>query len=56
VKDKYDALLASGLVPQMRWGKPEDLGLAVKAILGGHFPFSTGDVINIDGGFHLRRL
>jgi NAD(P)-dependent dehydrogenase (short-subunit alcohol dehydrogenase family) len=56
VKDKYDALLASGLVPQMRWGKPEDLGLAVKAILAGHFPFSTGDVINIDGGFHLRRL
>lgn len=56
VKDKYDALLASGLVPQRRWGKPEDLGLAVEAILAGHFPFSTGDVINVDGGFHLRRL
>ena len=56
VKEKYDALIAGGLVPQMRWGTPEDLGLAVSAILAGHFPFSTGDVINIDGGFHLRKL
>jgi NAD(P)-dependent dehydrogenase (short-subunit alcohol dehydrogenase family) len=56
VKDKYDALLASGLVPQMRWGKPDDVGAAVESILAGHFPFSTGDVINLDGGFHLRRL
>jgi NAD(P)-dependent dehydrogenase (short-subunit alcohol dehydrogenase family) len=56
VKEKYDKLLAEGLVPQKRWGKPEDVGLAVKAILEGNFPFSTGDVINIDGGFHLRRL
>jgi 3-oxoacyl-[acyl-carrier protein] reductase len=56
VKEKYDKLLAEGLVPQKRWGTPEDVGLAVKAILEGHFPFSTGDVINIDGGFHLRRL
>lgn len=56
VKEKYDALLAEGLVPQMRWGKPEDVGQAVSSILGGGIPFSTGDVINIDGGFHLRRL
>jgi len=56
VKEKYDKLLAEGLVPQMRWGKPEDVGHAVAAILAGAFPFSTGDVINIDGGFHLRRL
>ncbi len=56
VKEKYDALLAGGLVPQMRWGNPADVGLAVRAVLSGHFPFSTGDVINIDGGFHLRRL
>ncbi|HEY8901096.1 MAG TPA: 3-ketoacyl-ACP reductase [Chthoniobacterales bacterium] len=56
VKDKYDALLASGLVPQMRWGRPEDVGTAVESILAGQFPFSTGDVINLDGGFHLRRL
>jgi NAD(P)-dependent dehydrogenase (short-subunit alcohol dehydrogenase family) len=56
VKEKYDKLLADGLVPQKRWGTPRDLGLAVKAILEGNFPFSTGDVINVDGGFHLRRL
>lgn len=56
VKEKYDALLAEGIVPQRRWGKPSDLGRAVEAILNGAFPFSTGDVINIDGGFHLKRL
>lgn len=56
VKGKYDALIEDGLVPQKRWGTPEDLGKAVQSILAGHFPFSTGDVINIDGGFHLRKL
>ena len=56
VKEKYDKLLADGIVPQKRWGTPLDVGLATKAILEGHFPFSTGDVINLDGGFHLRRL
>ena len=56
VKDKYDKLLAEGIVPQKRWGTPADVGLAAKAVLEGHFPFSTGDVINLDGGFHLRRL
>jgi NAD(P)-dependent dehydrogenase (short-subunit alcohol dehydrogenase family) len=56
VKDKYDKLLADGLVPQKRWGTPEDVGLAVRAIVEGRFPFSTGDAINLDGGFHLRRL
>jgi 3-oxoacyl-[acyl-carrier protein] reductase len=56
VKGKYDALIEGGLVPQKRWGRPDDLGKAVQAIIAGHFPFSTGDVINIDGGFHLRSL
>jgi len=56
VTAKYDALIAGGLVPQKRWGTPADLGRAVTAIIAGHFPFSTGDVINIDGGFHLRSL
>jgi 3-oxoacyl-[acyl-carrier protein] reductase len=56
VKDKYDKLIAEGLVPQKRWGRPEDVGLAVEAVLKGHFPFSTGEVITVDGGFHLRRL
>ncbi|MFZ4682644.1 MAG: 3-ketoacyl-ACP reductase [Terrimicrobiaceae bacterium] len=56
VKEKYDKLLAEGIVPQKRWGTPADLGRAVESILAGHFPFSTGDIINVDGGFHLRRL
>ena len=56
VTAKYDALIAGGLVPQKRWGTPADLGRAVTAIVAGHFPFSTGDVINVDGGFHLRSL
>ena len=56
VKEKYDALIAQGLVPQMRWGTPEDVGLAVESILKGSFPFTTGEVISVDGGFHLRRL
>jgi 3-oxoacyl-[acyl-carrier protein] reductase len=56
VKEKYDRLIAEGLVPQKRWGKPEDVGLAVAAILQGHFPYSTGEVIYVDGGSHIRRL
>jgi NAD(P)-dependent dehydrogenase (short-subunit alcohol dehydrogenase family) len=56
VKEKYDKLIEEGLVPQKRWGKPEDIALAVKAVLQGSFPFSTGDVFNVDGGFHLQRL
>jgi 3-oxoacyl-[acyl-carrier protein] reductase len=56
VKEKYDALLASGLVPQMRWGTPEDVGRAVRSVVAGDFPFSTGAVIPVDGGFNIRRL
>jgi 3-oxoacyl-[acyl-carrier protein] reductase len=56
VKDKYDKLIADGLTPIGRWGQPEDIGKAVVAIAAGLLPFSTGEVINVDGGFHLRRL
>lgn len=56
VKEKYDAQIANGLTPIRRWGTPEDVGRAVAAIATGSFPFSTGEVINVDGGFHLRRL
>lgn len=56
VKDKYDQLIAEGLVPQRRWGNPTDVGRAVRAILSGDFAFSTGAVIPVDGGFHIRRL
>lgn len=56
VTSKYDALIADGLVPQQRWGTPEDVGLAVRSLCDGDFPFSTGAVIDVDGGFQLRRL
>ena len=56
VKDKYDKLIADGLTPIPRWGTPEDIGKAVAAIAQDLLPFSTGEVINVDGGFHLRRL
>ncbi|OAM87127.1 3-ketoacyl-ACP reductase [Termitidicoccus mucosus] len=56
VKGKYDRFLADGNVPQNRWGTPEDVGLAVRAVIEGRLPFSTGAVIPIDGGFTLRRL
>jgi len=56
VKDKYDKLIAEGLTPIKRWGLPEDVAKAVGAIAEGRLDFCTGQVINVDGGFHLRRL
>jgi NAD(P)-dependent dehydrogenase (short-subunit alcohol dehydrogenase family) len=56
VKDTYDKLIAGGLTPIPRWGTPGDIGRAVAAIAQDLLPFSTGEVINVDGGFHLRRL
>ena len=56
VKQKYDQLIGEGVTPMPRWGTPEDVGKAVAAIALDLFPFSTGEVINVDGGFHLRRL
>jgi len=56
VKEKYDKLIADGLIPARRWGKPQDVAAAVGAIAEGRLDFATGQVINVDGGFHLRRL
>lgn len=56
VQTKYDQMIADGLTPIQRWGTPEDVGRAVAAIAEGRFPFSTGEVFNVDGGFHIRRL
>lgn len=53
---RYDRLIHEGLTPIRRWGRPQDVALAVVAIAEGLLPFSTGEVVNIDGGFHLRRL
>ncbi|MEO6726709.1 MAG: 3-ketoacyl-ACP reductase [Blastocatellia bacterium] len=56
VKEKYDKLIEEGAWPIRRWGYPEDVGRAVAAIARGDLPYSTGEVINVDGGFHLRTL
>ncbi|NLY00279.1 MAG: 3-ketoacyl-ACP reductase [Rhodopirellula sp.] len=56
VKEKYDRLIREGIWPIRRWGRPDDVGRAVAAVVSDYFPFSTGERINIDGGFHIRRL
>lgn len=57
VKERYDDLiLRQGLTPIRRWGQPEDVGRAVVAIATDLLPFSTGQVLDVDGGFHLRSL
>lgn len=56
VKEKYDKLITQGLVPQERWGTAEDVGLATAALVGENFKFSQGAILNVDGGFSLRRL
>ena len=57
VKEKYDKLiLGEGLIPSKRWGQGCDVSKAIKAIAEGGLDFSTGQVLNVDGGFHLRKL
>jgi len=56
VQDKYAKLIEEGLTPIKRFGKPQDVANAVLGITDGRFDFATGQVFNIDGGFHIRRL
>jgi NAD(P)-dependent dehydrogenase (short-subunit alcohol dehydrogenase family) len=56
VKERYDKLFSEGLTPLPRWGTPEDVGKAVAAVAAGHFPYSTGMILDVDGGFRVRRL
>ena len=56
VVEKYDRLIADGVFPIERWGYPEDVAKVVSVFAAGTFPYSTGEVINVDGGFHLRKL
>ena len=56
VKDKYDKLISGGLCVTPRWGYPDDVGKAVAALAVGNFPYSTGQVIMVDGGLTLPRL
>lgn len=56
VKQKYDALIANGLMPQKRWGTPEDVAAAVGAFARGDLDYSTGMAIDVSGGFQMRTL
>jgi len=56
IKDKYDKLITEGLVPQKRWGLPEDIGKAVASLARGDWNFSTGMVFEISGGLNIRKL
>jgi 3-oxoacyl-[acyl-carrier protein] reductase len=56
VEEEYEEKIAAGLLPQRRMGTPQDVAQAVRAIADGRLDYSTGQVINVDGGFHLRSL
>jgi 3-oxoacyl-[acyl-carrier protein] reductase len=56
VADRYDKLIAEGLVPQKRWGLPEDVAKAVAALARGDFAYSTGMVVDVSGGLSIQRL
>ena len=56
VQEKYDALIADGLVPLGRWGLPDDIAKAVLALCDGTFGYTTGQSFILDGGMHIRKL
>lgn len=56
VKDVYEEKIQGGLLPQRRMGKPEDIAHCVRAIAAGYLDYCAGQVLNADGGFHLRAL
>jgi NAD(P)-dependent dehydrogenase (short-subunit alcohol dehydrogenase family) len=56
VKDVYDRRIAEGLVPEGRWGTPDDVGRAVASLVTGTLPYATGSIIHIDGGLGVARL
>jgi NAD(P)-dependent dehydrogenase (short-subunit alcohol dehydrogenase family) len=56
VKEAYDQRIAGGLVPEKRWGMPDDVGRVVAALARGDLPYATGSVIHVDGGLAIPRL
>jgi 3-oxoacyl-[acyl-carrier protein] reductase len=56
VQEKYDKLIAEGLTLQPRWGTPGDIGKAVTMLARGDLPYSTGQIIDVDGGMTVSRL
>lgn len=56
VTEKYDKLIAEGLLPIQRWGEPQDVANAVSVLCSGKLAYCAGQTIDVDGGFHIRRL
>ena len=56
VEKSYDERIAAGLLPQRRMGEPEDVARVVRTIADGLLDYSSGQVIDVDGGFHLKAL
>ena len=56
VRQKYDERIADGLVPERRWGRPDDVGRVVAALLRGDLPYATGAIIDVAGGLSIPRL
>jgi 3-oxoacyl-[acyl-carrier protein] reductase len=56
VREKYDRLIADGLIPEARWGQPDDVGKIVAALVRGDAPYATGTIVNVDGGLMIPRL
>ena len=56
VQEKYNRLIEAGAFPIARWGQPEDVARAVRAFCSDDFAYTTGNYIDVDGGFHIRRL
>ena len=56
VREKYDGLIAEGILLQPRWGEPDDVGRAVASLADGNFAYSTGQVVNVDGGMTVLRM
>ena len=56
VRDAYDRRIAGGLIPEPRWGEPDDIGRAVAALVRGDVPYATGTILQVDGGLSIPRL
>jgi NAD(P)-dependent dehydrogenase (short-subunit alcohol dehydrogenase family) len=56
VKDKYDRLIGEGIIPQKRWGMPDDIAKAVASLASGDWAFSTGAVFEVSGGLNIRKI
>jgi 3-oxoacyl-[acyl-carrier protein] reductase len=56
VAERYDQMIADGITPMKRWGEPQDVGRVVAMLATGSMPFSTGEVVHVDGGLHIHSL